>query len=431
MSLSYRRILFAIFFLIFIIVGAGVIFYTQGYRVDFSNLAVTRTGAVYIEANVQGYSVYLGKSVYPDKSGILKKGTLISDVIPKKYRLVIKKDGYIDYEKNIEVLPMQVVRLFNVNMVSSKTSSTELINGVKGDVISDVDQNNHVLTLDNQKNIYYLYDTGNPSAAAINMNSRLSAITRQKITGLWFYPQTSNIFIAQTAKGVYKLDLDSKTMTTIQEGVVSDIKIDGNNMYIIIQNTASKTIDLSSSAAPSKVVIYDLILGSKITEFMLPFQSKQITDMDSGNNTVALLLSDGSLFLYDNSGKQLSQIAYLAKRMSISDDKSKIFFQDNDGKTFVYLFDDEISSLGAPKGSTIHLELVDISHINNIWWYPDSFHLIIAYPDKIYLAEVTTMDPNNRFPIANAQGYNFYSQQNKTIYNLNSGDLSSLDISGI
>jgi hypothetical protein len=432
MNIIRRRILFVFFVLLFIILGAGVVYYTQGYRFDFSTFSIAKTGAVYIEANVEGYSVLIGNSPYQDKSGLLKKGTLISNIIPKKYRVVIQKDGYFEFEKNIEVFPSQVVRLLNVHLVPTVSTSTPLISDVKGDVIIDSDQNGHLLTLDSKNNIYYLYDANNPTTAGINLNTKISAITSRKISGLLFYPQINNVYIAQTSKGVYKLDMTSKTMTLIQDGATDITKIDGNNLYLAVQSpTAKKTSGPLSSVAPSKIVIYDLVLGSKVTEFILPFQSKQISDLDIGNNLIALLINDGSLYLYNNSGKQISQIAHSAKKMGISDDKTKIFFQDNDGKTFVYLFDEEQTTLDSPQYTTIRLNLIDVSHINNIWWYPDSFHLILAYPDQIYLAEVTVKDPNNRFSFEKYSGSVFYSQPNKMIYNLDSGTITTLDITKI
>lgn len=431
MSLRHRRFLLIIFIFLFLIIGAGVIYYTQGYRIDFSNFSITKTGAVSVEANVTGFTISIGKETYQDKSGLFKNSTLISNVIPGKYRILIKKDGYFDYEKNVDVLPSQVVRLLNVHMVPAVSTSTVILNGVKGNGIVDVDQSNNVLTYDSAKSTYYLYDLSSPSTAGINMNQKIAGLTKQKATSLWFYPQTDNTFITLTSKGLYKMDMTAKTMTAIQEGAVSDVRIDGNNIYMIVSNPGTKPIAPASSVAPSRIVIFDLVLGSKITEFMLPFQASQIADLDAGNNLVSLLLTNGSLYLYDNSGKQISQIAHLARRMAVSDDKTKVYFQDTDGKTFVYLLDEELIALDSKQYSTLKLQLVDASHITGIYWYPDSFHLMLVYPDQIYLAEVTSKDPNNRFPIIKMSGVDFYSQNNKMIYNLDAGILSTLDITKI
>jgi len=432
MTLTSRRILFAFFVAAFVIAGVIVIYYTRGYRFDLSTFSITKTGAVYVEAQQSGIEILLGKNIYSDKSGLLKKGTLISNVIPKKYTLTIKKDGYFDYQKNIEVLPSQVTRIFNIYLVPKEIKPSLALKNLKGDVIIDVSSDGRMLAQDTQKGTYYLYNLSDNPVSPINFSSKISALTRQKILAVWFYPQTDT-FIIKTQKGVYRTDLNAKTVTAIQEGAIGAVEIDGNNLYAVIQNQTVKTkTSPASSVALSKISVFDLVLNSKVSEFSLPYESSQIKAVDVAGGLTSLLLSDGSLYLYDSSGKQTLQIAHSAKRMAVSDDKSKIFFQDNDGKTFVYLFNEELMTLDAGKDSTLRLMLVDTAHIENAWWFPDSFHLLLQYPDKITLAEVTSKDPNENFLILNSQqGNAFYSPARKTFYVLNTGNLTGIDANAL
>jgi hypothetical protein len=428
MTLTNRRILFILFVMIFIVAGIALIYYTRGYRFDFSTYSITKTGAVYIEASQREIQIYLGKNAYPDKSGILKKGTLISNVIPKKYNLVIKKDGYYDYQKNIEVLPSQVVQIINVYLIPKKITPSPISKSVKGDAIIDVSADGRMLVSDSLKGIYYLYDLSDESPVATNFSSKLSALTRQKISAVWFYPQT-DAFIIKTSKGLYKADIPAKTISAIQEGTIGTVRIDGNNLYAVIQNPPVKTkTSPASSSAPSKISVFDLVLGSKISEFSLPFQTDQIKTLDVSNDSVAMLLSNGSIFLYDLAGKQTAQIAHSARKASVSEDNSKLFFQDSDGKVFVYLFNEEFVPLGAAKNSTLRLMLVNSAHIENVWWFTDSFHILVQYPDKIMLAEITSKDPNEHFPITASLKNVFYSPLTKTLYTLDGGELEGIDM---
>lgn len=433
MTLNFRRFLFISFVIIFTLAGIVVIYYTKGYRIDFSNFSVTKTGGVYIEANVSGFQIELGGKIYQDQSGLFKKSTLISNVIPKKYVVAIKKDGYYDYEKNIEVLPSQVVRLFNVLLVPKEIRSSFSQENISGNSMAAVSGDGKMLTLDSKKSIYYLYDFSSRPASPTNISSKIATLTSQKISSIWFYPQRDNTFIIKTLKGLYRTDISAKTFALIQSGIVGQVKIDGNNLYVIAQNQLPKTTKTlsTSSTVMSKLTTYDLVLNSQVSELQLPFDSSQIIDIEIGNGLTTILLSNGALYAYDSSGKQLYQIAHSAQRMIFSDDKSKLLFQDKDGKTFVYPFNDEQSVLDVPKNTSVRLKLVDTGHIVNVWWYPDSFHLILQYPDKITVSEVTQKNPNENFPIVSTSGNALYSFQEKILYVLDGGVLTFLDISKI
>ena len=304
------------------------------------------------------------------------------------------------------MLPSQVVRLLNVLLVPKEIQPFFSQENISGSSIVTASGNGKILILDSKKNVYYLYDFSSRPASPVNISSKIGALTSQKISSIWFYPQRDNTFVIKTLKGLYRADIGAKTFVSIQSGTIGQVEIDGNNLYAIVQNPASKTIktSLAPQTAPSKITTYDLALNSQASEFQLPFDNSQIIDIGIGNGLTTILLSNGALYAYDSSGEQLYQIAHSAQRMVFSDDKSKLFFQDKDGKTFVYPFDDEQAVLDAPKNTSIRLRLVDTGHIANIWWYPDSFHLILQYPDKITVSEVTQKNPNENFPLTQCLG---------------------------
>ncbi len=433
MSLNFRRFLFVLFVIIFAVAGTIIIYYTKGYRVDFSNFSIVKTGGVYIESNVAGFQIDLGKNVYNDQSGLFKKSTLISGILPKKYILTIKKDGYNDYEKNIEVLPSQVFRLFNVLLVPKTITPYFSATNILGDSIVDT-SGRKIITFDKEKNIYYLYDFSSMSATSsspINITSKISPIIKQKIVSVWFNPQKDNTFIVQTAKGLYQIDLTAKIASPIQIGKIDSVSIQNNNLYALLENPIPKKSLNTTSSPPSKIITYDLSLNSKVLEFNLPYGASSIVKFAPINNVVILLLSDGALYAYDFSGNQLYQIAHSAKMFSVSDDKNKIFFQDKDGKSFVYTFDDEKQFLDASQNISIGLKLIDTLNIDQVWWYPDSFHLILEYPNKITVAEVTQKNPNENFTLVNSFDEAFYSSTNKILYTIKSGTLNFWDISKI
>ena len=428
MSLSFRRTLFGIFILLFILIGIGAIYYSQGYRFDFSTLSIHKTGAVYVEAFPKNVEIYIGNQLYQDKSGIFQGGTLISNIIPKRYRVVIKKDGYYDYDKNIEVFPSQVVRLLNVRLIPKNIPTLFSAKSIKGLTIADISDSGKVLTLDPKTNTYYSADLSQNPAVQTNITQKISPLIKQKVNQLLFYPQTDTSFIASTAKGIYRVDIGAKSLSLIEGGNPAMIRSERNNLYLLIPVPAISKKIASTSTLMDTI---DLVLNNKISEITLPMPSESIKDFDIGNDSIAILQNNGALWLYDYSGNPIIQIAHSAKQMAFSDNRMKLMFQDEDGKTFVYLMEDELASLNSKKGQTIQLSIIDPQNIKNILWFPDSYHLILQYPDKIVLAEVTLNEPNNHFLITPYQGDIYYDKSSEKLYILSDGNLSAYDIGAL
>lgn len=217
-------------------------------------------------------------------------------------------------------------------------------------------------------------------------------------------------------------------MALIQDGSPAMMRSEKNNLYTLLPVTPPSPKIASTS---TKMETFDLILNSQISEFNIPFALSSIKSFDTGNNAVAILLNNGALWLYDYSGNPITQIAHSAKQMQFSDDNTKLMYQDNDGKTFVYLMEDDLADLNSTKGQSIRLGLVDSQNIRSIWWFPDSFHLILQYPDKIAVAEVTTSEPNNQFNIAKNQGSTFYDSPSKNLYLLSNETLTVYNIGSL
>jgi len=287
--------------------------------------------------------------------------------------------------------------------------------------------------LDLKNNSYYLWDIKQPQLAPVNLLSKIESITKQKISQILFYPQTNSSFIVLTSKGIYRIDLESKSSTVIKKESSNFIKLKKNNLYILSPTEfLSKTTSTSTNSTSTKLSIFDLILNSQISEIQIPFNWSTIKDFEITSDYIAILLKDGALWLCDPAGNPLNQIAHWAKQFKFSDDGTKLIYQDNDGKTFVYLTKDELIALNSKKGQVIRLGLIDSQKIKNIWYLPDSFHLILNYPDKISIAEITNFEPNNQFKIISQDNQDsadvFYDNDLKYLYILSQGTLYVYDI---
>ncbi len=435
MTIQFRRKLLAFFVALFIILGVGTLYYSQGYRIDFSNWTIEKTGAVYIDGYQRPVTIYLNNKQYADQSGFLKSGTLISSILPKKYRLTVTKDGFYTYEKNINVEPSQVVRLFHVLLVPTTIATTTRATDTQGDAIVDVTGDGSFITHTTKPKEYYnAYTLPLPTASSthILITASSSALTKQKFTSIRFYPQNSKLFIGQSRAGLFTIDIADKKVSPLYSGTVDFYTTQGDTLYVIAPvatttaATSTKirpTVQKTTSPAPAGIIIASISNPTQATSterYPMTFYGADVANFEVRNQYQALLLKNGALSLYDTAQATTTFIANDAVYFSFSPDGKKFLWQDKNGAAYVYMLSDDLEALNARRGDTIPLYIMNGQSVVHLWWYTDSYHVIVAYPDKIMLAEVSTIDPNNAFTIAPG-GYQdaAYVQQKNTLLLLN------------
>jgi hypothetical protein len=112
-----------------LIIGPLLIFYSLGYRFDFEKKKITKTGGIFIKA--------LPKEVEVSIDGKIKKKTdslfgslLIENLLPKKYKVRVEKEGYFPWEKELEVEEEKVTEAKNLILFPKNLSFYQILNGV-------------------------------------------------------------------------------------------------------------------------------------------------------------------------------------------------------------------------------------------------------------------------------------------------------------
>jgi hypothetical protein len=395
MNARFRKRLFIFFVSVFCIGGILVVAYSQGFRVDIGGFAVVKVGGVYIDSTPRDVEVYLSGQVRQDSSGILRSGIFIANVLPKRYRLQLIKDGYHDYEKNIEVQPGTVVRLLNILLVPKTLTPSRVREDLSGDTFVAV-SGTSILTQDSTKGTYYL-ESIEGVQALVNLTSRAATFFRQKIINVIPNPTQPKILIAQTKSGLYRIDIERNDAVSIAKSAVGDVFTKGSNLYFTAPSATSTSLTGTASAT---LEVFDLALNRLASSYNLPFEQNQIASLDALTESFfAILLDNGALWLYDASNQQMNQIAHSAQSVSFSPDKKKVLFQDKNGQVFIYFLADDGDVLDKGAGQTVRLGLVNAARITHIVWFKDSYHLLVHYPDKITFAEISSLEPINQPPL--------------------------------
>ncbi|MBP6855858.1 MAG: hypothetical protein KBC26_02745 [Candidatus Pacebacteria bacterium] len=427
MTHSFRKKIFWIFVALFVLLATAVMFYSKGFRFDIQTLSVTKTGAIEIESTPRAVNIYLNEEPYKNESNLIQKGTLISGVLPARYRLVLKKEGFYDYEKNIDVRENSVVRVLNALLTpTSLTISTSSIRAT-GTLIADFDPAGRVI-IANESTFSHTVFALDGNATPTNINATIASFFKQKIEKVLFYPKETNKFLVKTAKGIYRVDIKTKEATPIATSSIVFFKKSGDNLLVVahqpkpIQKKGVKAT--TTPALADTLSVIDLTLNTVGSTIVLPLTTATIKDVSFSNNRLALLFENGDAYIQETAGANMLKIAHDAQRVQFSPDGTKILYQDIDGKTFVRLLEDDIVSLDAQKGSMLRIALIDASRIKDVWWHWDSYHLIIRYPNKITLAEITRTEPNNHSTLTQATGITWYDQSTKALYILSENKLT-------
>lgn len=134
MTRKTRKILFFIYLFLFLLVAPTAIFYSQGYRFDFSPPAggkiITQTGGLFLKILPKQVEIYLDGEL-EEKTDFFFGSILIEDLLPKKYKIEIKKEGYYPWEKTLEVKEKEVTEAKNVILFPENLNLTILFKGVE------------------------------------------------------------------------------------------------------------------------------------------------------------------------------------------------------------------------------------------------------------------------------------------------------------
>lgn len=118
---------------IIIAIALSLIFYSQGWRVNFNTFKIYKTGLLLFDSSPAPDQIYIGNNDFKGKKGFTK------NLLPGSYKIKANKSGYIEWSREIIIKPEMVSYFNNVILIKQNIISEELTDQSKIDFLNSPD----------------------------------------------------------------------------------------------------------------------------------------------------------------------------------------------------------------------------------------------------------------------------------------------------
>lgn len=394
MTLTQRRILYSIFFLIFFITAPIVIFWAEGYRYNFKKHRVEKTGVLFLESKPSRAQIYLNGKPKKDKTTARLK-----NLLPDDYQVEIKKEGFQTWQKNLKVYGgettfAQYVRLFRADPISENILNFPVRAGStnQGGELVIVYKNNNQLklawfNLNNQKLGPELLLNSLPDQIKLTSNKNLvelqfgekiylAIFDKQEIIDLnlsfdkkisqigWY----NNELYAVTALAIEKLNLANFSTERLLAGRFLNFTFNSGNIIFLEQARDQVLLNQANldGSAIKQITTLPISLGYEFQESATTYLS-----LLDNINEILFLINPGV-----KGDDELIKIFPETKQIKWFKDENLLLY--NDFEIMSYNLEEKKNNLILRLSTPITTAL----------WYPVPTHVIYAAGEEIKAAEL-------------------------------------------
>jgi len=411
MTKRTRTILFSICLVLFFLISPLVFFYSQGYRIDFQTKKISQTGALFLKVWPKSVQIYLNEKPVK-RTDFVFGSALIENLLPKKYKVRIEKEGYFLWEKELEIKEKEVTEAKNIILIPKAPNFRNLSKGI----------NNFYFSPDGKKVILKETEGGRwalklyePERDVKSHLIKEEDISRKKsdLISLEFSQNSKEISLEIGLKEEVKnflLEIDKippilteKEPLLPFEDVLTYEKI-GETLYYL-----DKTGHLFKDK-------------EKLTEN--PFSLKSETEYKLSVLKENIFLQEEKILYYFNPVlKSFEKFFESVNSLKISPDFKKIVYF-SDYEIWIFFLEEMYDQPQKKAGERIFLTRFS-EKIGDCFWY-SSYYLIFNIGDKIKIAEI---DERDRINIVDLTEFKepkiFFNQFDKKLYILSEGNLYS------
>ncbi len=426
---------------VFFLTAPATIFYGQGYRFDLSAKKIVKTGGLLIGVWPKSANVYIdGKE--RQQTDFLRGQAFISNLLPRNYKVLVSKDGYFDWIKELPIQEKQLTEAPNIILVPKDFQWN-----IAEENVTKVwfNPNDQVVALEKKDQTLEFMDLStNRTIKSLGLGARTENI-------IW--SKEENILIALN-DGSYLLInpySNEKPATVIIKGQPRGIIFDPTSQQkvFVLKNYKISSVDLNSGTEITlldKVLTFKILqdgliwldregylyksnlsakMKNKLAEKPIDTINRSSFKIPFADNQNIFIAADEDLYSWNSKSNALIKLSGGFKGLAFSPDSTKIAYFDSHEIRIMYLVEQKTQP---PKkeGEIILLTRLSDS-INDIQWL-NSNYLMIKIGGKIKIAEIDDRDTLNivdiRTPSASYRQDVFFDKSGKKIYILEDNKLS-------
>ncbi len=432
MTKKTRTILFLIFLILFLLIAPLTILYSQGYRIDIENKKITQTGGLFLKIIPKQAEIYLNGKL-TKKTDFFFGSALIENLLPKKYKIEVKKEGYSSWEKSLEIREKEVTEAKNIVLFPKNINFEILLKNV----------GSHWVSPDGKKII--LYEKASPEGPGwalklydLEKNLKSHLINEDDIS-----PKSADLVSLEWAQDSKEIFLEVGIEERLKYFAVELDKIPP----VLTEKTApslpSENI-IASQLINGKLYLLDKLgqlfkNGERLTQKSFPVKSETEYTLEVFSDFIFLREGE-NLYQFDSDSKSFEKFFEDIKGFKISpDNKKMVYFSDSE--IWVFFMKEIANQPKRTAGERLFLIRLSEKIKDAFWLNPD--YLIFNAGNKIKIAEIDDRDRINIVDVSELPpttsekeetSYGdelqsggglemFFSQNSKKIYILSNGNL--------
>lgn len=371
-----RKILLFSILIAFLIAGAYLIISTQGLVFDLASFSFTKTGAIFIKFTPSDAEVFINNKKIEKTPGIINRGIFLKNFTPDTYSLSIRKNGFIDWEKQLTVEPGLVSAISTIKLWPIKTEK---------DIFATT--TNHAVLIANDKlitrtdeNLLSLNGRNMRSGRVVDFNESADYLLTKNENGLFFAQNITDTYSAINLQELFvslkNRQLNLRGNVPIKYAAIHPfspekvILATGQALYAIdIKKVQIEQITNATSSIDFIALNQNEIFGISKTGFVqgahlilkntFSFRINAPTEINSitvGEIGEKILFTDenNGLFIYDRKTNSTEKIAEHQDIYSISPNEKIVMWMEK-GKLWLYCAEKDEGDLKMPRGTKIQL----------------------------------------------------------------------------
>lgn len=424
MNLLCRRILYITFIIAFLILAPLLLMYANGYRYDFKQGAIIKTGVLILESKPQKVNVYINNELKYTKTPI--NGASLT---PGLYDIKVAKNGYYLWEKKLKIESNFTTFAQDV-ILFKKSDPIKIINGSFNDFTISND-NAKIITLwqDETTAEIWEYKLNEQNSKLLLRNSLNNSEIK---LGEWSknnknlifnnYDKTkqkNNYFIMEFDETFWQ-NKDEINIIKLNELIpvpIINIKWDDNDDNIVYANTKDSLYRINLMDKITKEIsadkINDFIIYDKILYFntelscLIEIDKNQINAQNSIDDDCIYHLTKekdyqlissprGLITLFSPNSKN-SIVIDLNSKNKIFQTKTEKIKWDAASNKMLYYNDIEIGTFSPSHQHPYKNETIGRygQEIKNALWHPSHHHLIVLFENNLKIMELDARDKRN------------------------------------